>query len=152
TSEESNGRAVVKLDAGEVLLVEDEFGVMVRGATTDVANAIEGLLGKLPQDERSRVGRTLLTDSAAVAASGVALAATSGEYLRMTAESLEKVRQYGAQYDKAGALRGYVRDGGRFAGQLSFEPVSLAAEQALALQTMAMSLALRTAIANVQKA
>jgi hypothetical protein len=42
--------------------------------------------------------------------------------------------------------------GGKFAGQLTFEPVALVAEQALALQTAALSLALRSAIANVQKA
>ena len=146
-------RALLKLDTGEVLLVEDEFGIAISGASADVSVAIEDLLGRLPVDERSRVGRVAVTDAAAVAASGVALASTSGEYLRLTADSMAKVSQFGAQLDQSGAMRGYVRGaGGQFAGQLSFEPVSLAAEQALALQSMALSLALRTAIANVQKA
>jgi hypothetical protein len=94
-----------------------------------------------------------LSDLAALGATGVALAASSGEYLRLTADGLAKVKALGAQFDGSGALRGYVLDnGGKFAGQLTFEPVTLAAEQALALQTAALSLALRSAIANVQKA
>lgn len=138
-------------DAHEVLLFEDEFGILVQGTPAATQAVISRLLDQVEAPERS-TARVPLADLAAVGASGAALAASSGEYLRLSAESLAKVREFGPQFDSAGAMRGYVRDHGRFAGQLSFEPVSLAAEQALALQTAAVSLALRSAIANVQKA
>lgn len=146
-------QTLVTLDAGEVLLVQDDFGLLVRGASDDVALTIDELLGRLPESHRASISRTAVTDTAVLATSGVALASTSGEYVRLTAESLAKVREFGEQYDASGALRGYVRNAkGQYAGQLSFEQVNLAAEQALALQTLAMSMALRTAIANVQQA
>ena len=87
-------------------------------------------------------------------ASAAAVATTAQEYLRLSAESLDKVARFGAQTDGSGALRGYVRaEGGQFAGQLTFDPHGdLGAEQALAMQTAAVSMALRSAIANIQAA
>ncbi len=134
-----------------ILVNIDEFGIFVQGQQDIVERGIDRLLGEADVAPTSRM-RLTLSDLAAVGATGAALAATSGEYLRLTADSLAKVGALGAQFDASGALRGYVLDGGKFAGQLTFEPVSLVAEQALALQTAAVSLALRSAIANVQKA
>jgi len=75
------------------------------------------------------------------------------ELFRLTPEGLAKLAQYGEQLTDGGALRGFVRgDAGRFAGDLSFEAVSFGAEQALAVQTAAVALALRSAIADVQAA
>lgn len=136
---------------GELLFFADEFGLLVQGPQDVAKAAIDRLLeGSEPAPGARR--RLSASDAAGVGVSGVALAATSGEYLRLTAESAAKIAEYGAQFDSSGALRGWVRDGQGFAGQLVFQPVSLAAEQALALQTAAVSLALRSAIANVQKA
>lgn len=140
-------------EAGEGVLVHlDEFGILVQGHEDVAARVIDRLLSSVGT-AAGPDSRVPLSDLAAVGATGAALAASSGEYLRLTADSLAKVKELGAQLDGSGALRGYVRDGGgKFAGQLAFEPVSLAAEQALALQTAAVSLALRSAIADVQKA
>lgn len=135
----------------EVLIYVDDFGVLVDGPTDLAGRVIDDLLSR-SGSAAQRSTRLPLADGAAVGTSAAAVAATSGEYLRLTAESLDKVKLFGEQFDSTGALRGYVRDGGRFAGQLSFEPVSLAAEQALALQTTAVSLALRSAIADVRRA
>ncbi|MBW9208626.1 hypothetical protein KV100_03090 [Mumia sp. zg.B21] len=139
-------------DAGaELLLFADEFGLIVQGPEDVARAAIDRLLdGSDPgPGARRSLGKA---DVAAVAASGLAVSAASGEYLRLTAESAAKVAQYGAELDNGGALRGWVKDGNAFAGQLVFQPVSLAAEQALAIQTAAVSIALRSAIADVQKA
>lgn len=153
TSRDHAGAEVEPAAGDEVLVFADEFGILVQGPTNATRAVIDQLLGPdlQPAESRSSVSLQGASDVAALAAAGVAVAATAGEYLRLTPASLAKVQQFGEQLDSGGALRGYVRDGGKFAGQLSFEPVSLAAEQALALQTAAVSLALRSAIANVQQ-
>ena len=149
---ESNELESAPGDAGaDLLLFADEFGLVVQGPEDVARAAIDRLLdGTDPgPGARRSLGKA---DVAAVAASGLAVAATSGEYLRLTAESAAKVAEFGKQVDSSGAMRGWVRDGNKFAGQLAFQPVSMAAEQALAMQTAAVSLALRSAIADVQKA
>lgn len=135
----------------EVLIFADEFGVLVQGPEDAASAAIEQLLqGTDPGPGARR--RIPATETAAIGATGLAVAASSGEYLRLTSESAALVTKYKAQFNEAGAMRGWVKDGNKFAGQLAFEPVSMAAEQALALQTAAVSLALKSAIADVQKA
>lgn len=135
----------------ELLVFLDDHGLLVQGDPGRAELAIAQLLERSGIDTRD-VTRVSLSEAAAVGATGMALAASSGEYLRLTAESAQKVKELGEQFDANGALRGYVRDNGRFAGQLGFEKVPMAAEQALALQTAAVSLALRSAIKNVQEA
>ena len=134
------------------LFLDDDGGLLVRGGSHAVDAVLAGLLtpGEIEVHRRTA---SRVADVAAVGASALAVAATAQEYLRPSAESLEKLSRFGAQTDGTGALRGFVRgDGGKFAGQLSFESVSFGAEQALALQTAAVSMALRSAIANVEAA
>jgi len=122
---------------------------------TGEADAIDLVLAEVlgPDDSRQRRSATRLADAGAVGATAAAARAATEELLQPTAGSLEKLREFGAQLDGSGALRAYVRgDGGKFAGQLTFEAVSFGAEQALAMQTAAVSLALRSAIADVQAA
>lgn len=135
----------------EIMIFADEFGLMVQGPEDIARAAIDRLLDGTDPGPAAR-RHMGATDVAAVAASGLGLATASGEYLRLTAESAAKIAKFGEQFDASGALRGWVRDERGFAGQLVFEPVSMAAEQALALQTAAIGLALRSAIADVQKA
>ncbi len=134
------------------LFLDDDGGLLVRGNSQAVDAVLAGLLTPGELEAHRRVA-SRVTDIAAVGASALAVATTAQEYLRPTAASLEKLSRFGAQTDATGALRGYVRSGGgQFAGQLSFESVSFGAEQALALQTAAVSMALRSAIANVEAA
>lgn len=144
---------VNNIDRDEVtLFLDDDGGLLVRGDLEAVDAVIAGLLTPGELDVRRRVV-SRASDATAVGASALAVASTAQEYLRPTADSLEKLRRFGTQTDGAGAMRGYVRGGGgQFAGQLSFESVSFGAEQALALQTAAVSMALRSAIADVQAA
>ena len=132
----------------EVVVVPDEFGILVQGPSDMVESVVERLMtgvGAEPAN-RTRISRS---DAVAGGASVFALAATSGEYLRLAPESVAKLQQLGLTFDGPGVAR---RAGGQVAAHLDFESVSLAAEQALALQTIAVSLALRSAIANVQEA
>ena len=139
--------------AAEVtLFLDEDGGLLVRGSSQAVDTVLAELLTPAEIEAHRRV-TSRVTDVTAAGASAAAVATTAQEYLRLTAGSLEKVRQFGSQTDGTGALRGYVRDqGGHFAGSLSFETVTFGAEQALALQTAAVSMALRSAIANVEAA
>lgn len=134
----------------ELLVFADDFGVIVHGPRDVASTAIAQILGGIGvgADARQQLSPG---DVAALGATGLALTTTSGEYLRLTAESAAKVKQFGEQRTN-GELRGWVKEGNKFAGQLTFQDVPLSAEQALALQTAAISLALRSAIADVQKA
>jgi hypothetical protein len=135
----------------EVTLFLDGGDLYVTGEADAIDLVLTELLGQ--DDSRRRRSATRLADAGAVGATAAAARAASEELLRPTAGSLEKLREFGAQLDGSGALRAYVRgDGGKFAGQLTFEAVSFGAEQALAMQTAAVSLALRSAIADVQAA
>lgn len=132
----------------QVVVLPDDFGVLVHGTSDAVDAVIDRLVKDAGLVPASR-DRMALCDVAGVAATGAALAATSGEYLRLTAESVGKLKALGLPFEGAGVAR---NSAGQVAAHLSFEPISLAAEQALALQTAAVSLALRSAIADVQKA
>lgn len=135
----------------EVTLFLDGGDLYVTGEADAIDLVLMEVLG--PDDSRRRRSATRLADAGAVGATAAAARAASEELLRPTAGSLEKLREFGAQLDGSGAVRAYVRgDGGKFAGQLTFETVSFGAEQALAMQTAAVSLALRSAIADVQAA
>jgi len=136
---------------GDLVFDLEEGGLYLRGDRERIDALVAELLSSDALEARggAAVGAA---DAAAMAASGAALLATGEEYLRLTADGLAKVREFGGQFDSTGALRGYVRSGGEFAGNLTFETVSFGAEQALALQTAAVTLALRSAIADVRKA
>lgn len=134
----------------EVLLFLDGDDLYVTGDAGVIDRVVSELVGP-DQSDRRRSATTVVT-AGAVAASVGAAAVPTEELFRLTAEGAAKLKQFGAQLDGSGALRGNVRDHGRFAGELAFESASFGAEQALALQTAAVSMALRTAIADVQAA
>ena len=135
----------------EVTLFLDGGDLYVTGEAGAIDLVLAEVLG--PDDSRRRRSATRLGEAGAVGATAAAARAATEELLQPTAGSLEKLREFGAQLDGIGALRAYVRgDGGKFAGQLTFEAVSFGAERALAMQTAAVSLALRSAIADVQAA
>lgn len=135
----------------------DEMALFLDGGelyVTGSSEAIDALIVVLVGPEGADRRRSLTSDLTALAAVGATLAAvttTSEELLRLSPASAKKLAKYGAQLTEGGSLRGYVKAaGGEFAGDLSFDSVSLGAQQALAMQTAAVSLALRSAIADVQ--
>ncbi len=135
----------------EVTLFLDGGDLYVTGEASSIDLVLADLLG--PDGSERRRSATRLADAGAVAAGVATLAMPAEELFRLTPEGLAKLAEHGAQLTDGGALRGFVRgDAGRFAGDLSFEAVSFGAEQALAMQTAAVALALRSAIADVQAA
>lgn len=129
----------------------EDGDLYLRGSQNQIDAVLTELLSPSELDER-RERRVGVADVGGGAATVGAALVAGEEYLRLTPESLAKVRELGEQLDANGSLRGYVRNGNKFAGDLKFDKVSFAPEQALALQTAAVSLALRSAIADVQKA
>lgn len=123
---------------GDVLLWRAEDGLVVLGAQRDRKDLLASL--------------GLTTSAAAVGGSVAAVASSGGDYLKLTAESAAKLAKFDKQTDQNGSMYGYVKSGNRFAGNLRFDQASFAPEQALALQSAAVSLALRSAIADVQAA
>lgn len=138
--------------ASEVTLFLDGDGLYLRGNSGAIDAVVDQVLEHAPSVGRRT--RAKAADTLAVATTASVLGMTSAEeFLRLTPESLARVQQLGGQMDATGALRGFVRgEGGQIAGQLTFEKVSFNVEQAMALQTAAVALALRTAIADVEAA
>lgn len=123
---------------GDVLLWRNEDGLVVLGAEHDRRSLLSTL--------------GLATSAAGAAGSIAALSSSAGDYYKLTADSAAKLAAFGEQFDENNSMYGFVRSGNRFAGNLRFDHVSFAPEQALALQSAAVSLALRSAIADVQAA
>lgn len=123
---------------GDVLLWQEEDGLVVLGAEGDRRRLL-GTLG-------------IASSAAAVVTSAAAMTSSGGEYYKLTAESAAKLAELGKQFDENNSMYGIVRSGNQFAGNLRFDQVNFAPEQALALQSAAVSLALRSAIADVQAA
>lgn len=135
-----------------VLLRIDDQGVYVSNAPIGQGDAIVSrLLGQAGASQH-RAYRVAMGEVFGATAATAATAALSGDYYRLTPEAAELLRRFGPETSN-GVLRTIVRgDAGRIAGQLTLQPVSLAAEQALALQSAALTIALRSAIKNVERA
>lgn len=123
---------------GDVLLWREEDGLVVLGAERDRRQVLAEL--------------GLASTAAGVVATVAATTSAGGDYFKLTSESARRLLEFGPQFDKNNSLHGFLKSGNKFAGDLRFDQVSFAPQQALALQTAAVSLALRCAIADVQAA
>ena len=101
---------------GDVLLWQDEDGLVVLGAERDRKDLLASL--------------GLATSAAAAGGTVAALASSGGDYFRLTAESAAKLGELGKQTDQNGSMYGFVRSGNRFAGNLRFDQANFAPEQA----------------------
>jgi len=138
--------------SSEVMLFLDGGDLYATGEAAALDVVLTDLLGH-QADSRRRRSVTRFADVGAVVAGVGAVAMPAEELFRLTPDAMAKLAQHGGQLTDGGALRGFVRrEGGQFAGNLSFDVVSFGAEQALAMQTAAVALALRSAIADVQAA
>lgn len=132
-----------------LVLVGQPDGVLVTGQPGAVESAVARLLEV--GGERARVASGI-ADLAAVAATASAFVAGQGQYVRLTARSMALLREHGLLPTDGGTFWGIVRDPKRIRGVLDFEKVDLGPQQMMALQTAAVSLALRAAIKEVQAA
>lgn len=135
---------------GELELWSDEDGVLVAGPNANVSAVVAHLeaVGGLSVEASSVVA----ADALAVFASGYADGATSMQYIRHTARSAELLRTHGAIPTGEGAYRSMVIGPNGIAGNLDWSVVDVGPERALAFQSAAVGLALRTAVRQVEVA
>jgi len=87
--------------------------------------------------------------AALVAATG--MSRTDGQrYVQLTKSGWEKVKAHGLMEDSPGVFHMFVKQGGKFAGNLTFEFAPLTGVQLLPIQVAAASAALRLAIQEMQ--
>ncbi|MDO8212143.1 hypothetical protein [Conexibacter sp. CPCC 206217] len=135
----------------EVTLFLDGDELYVTGEVGAVDLVLAELLG--PDTSPRRRSVTRIAEAGAVATSVAAARTLTEDLYRLTPESLAKLAEVGHEFGADKLLKGNARHiNSKFAGELSFQGVSMGAEQALAMQTAAVSLALRSAIADVQAA
>jgi hypothetical protein len=119
-------------------------------------DAVEGYLGALVEQgiDWTRSDSTALAQKAAGLAAVAGGSVSRAEYVKLSPDSLQLVKRYGKIPSKDGYFHMMTRNAGtgHFAGNLKWQPVDLAGERALALQTMATSAALQFAIDEVAAA
>jgi hypothetical protein len=122
-------------------------GMLVRGPS----EAVEALAAELERGP-GRVRRPPQSVFDGVGAIGGigGVVGTHGTYFKMSAESLKAVRDANGGKLPAGWIKGVARgDGGSILKHLDLKKVRMNPQQALSLQTAAVGMALRTAIADV---
>src|SRR6266508_1972828 len=132
-------------------LVGQPGGVLVAGDATAVESVVAQLVEIGGAGARIASSSTV-ADLAAAGSTAGALIATHGQYVRLTARSMELIEEHGLVQSEGGSFWGFVRGSKRITGVLDFEKVNLGPEQMMALQTAAVGLALRAAIKEVQAA
>lgn len=137
---------------GELTLTVTDAGVLVTGRPVDVSRYVTSLRSAPGLMERPFASN--LSDSLAAATALKAMAEPAGEFVQLTQRSLELLEEFGAipGRDTPGSFRAFVKDGRDFAGNLEFSKVSLRPNQAAAMQLAAATVALKVAIADVQRA
>jgi hypothetical protein len=138
-------------DEQEVQVLLRGTELLVDGNRTDIDLLLHRL--SLPAEQARRGVATGAAEVGAIVAAGGAIASTSRELYQLTPEAMELIEEFGWAKNSAGDWSGVVRKGGSsIGGHLSFDQVSMGAEQAVALQTAAVAIALRSAIADVKNA
>ena len=99
---------------------------------------------------RVRPTRSQATDILGVVGTVGGIAGTSGTYFKLSAESLKALKAANGGQIPTGWISGVVRgDGAKILQHLDLKKVHFGPDQALALQTAAIGMALRSAIAEV---
>lgn len=133
-----------------VELWRDDDGVLVSGS----AEAIRSLVAQLTEisGEQLAASPVVPTEALAVFATGYADGATSGQYVRFTDKSMALLEKHGAVPNGEGGFHTMVMGDKGIAGNLEWAATGGGPERALAFQTAAVGLALRTAVKNVEVA
>ena len=133
-----------------VELWRDDEGVLIAGSPEDV-NALVARLTALGGEQLAR-SPVEPADALAVFLTGYADGATSGQYIRFTDESMALLERHGAVPNGNGGFHSLVRDDGGIVGNLEWVASGAGPERALAFQSAALGLALRTAVKSVEAA
>jgi hypothetical protein len=143
SSDDLSGEVAVHLD-GDVLLVTGHEEVVAAYLARLFEHA--GGQAATPGDH------SVAAAAGGLLASAVGLAGTHGQYVRFAPGSMDLLRQHAPVPAGDGFFHMFVKDGGRFAGNMQWQPAQLVGEQALALQSMGTTAALMVAIRDVQEA
>lgn len=128
----------------------DDEGVLVSGSPENVKT----LVAQLTEIGGAQLATSPVapTEALAVFATGFADGATSSQYVRFTDESKRLLEQFGAVPNGKGGFHTMVMGDQGIAGNLEWVASSAGPERALAFQSAAIGLALRTAVKNVEAA
>jgi hypothetical protein len=135
----------------ELALIGEPGGLLVVGKPGAVESVVARLVEVGGVGVRAASSATA-ADLGAIATTAGALVATHGQYVRLTARSMELLKQHHLVPTDTGSFWGFVRDSRRIRGALDFDKVDLGPQQMLSLQVAAVSLALRAAIKEVEAA
>lgn len=133
--------------------VEPE-GVLVAGDRSLVGEYLERVKD-LAGDATEVIGlnRSSIANGGAVGAGVLSVAMQHGQFVRLSPDSLAKLREFNVLPGTAGYNRMTVVDSAnKFRGQLQWQNVALGPSQALSLQMIAVQVALKSAIASVEAA
>lgn len=133
-----------------VELYTHDRGVLVQGDPGAVAVFVDQMLATTSGVENAI--RRVAPDGVALGAHALSLAQAHRQYFELSPQALELVRSGELVPTADGFFRSMVRSGGKIAGNVDWKPADLQPQQALALQTMAVHLALRAAIKDVVEA
>jgi len=137
----------------ELALCVEPEGVLVCGDQKAVAKYVAELRGFVTDAiDTADVSPVVAAHGAAAAAAGMAIASSSGEFVRLSSASVEALKAYRALPVGNGFFRGTLVDGaGKFSHQLQWQRVAMTSTQLTNIQLLAMQVALASAIASVEK-
>lgn len=142
-------------DSSATAVVLDEDGVLVVGDDENVRSYISGLTS-LAKDAVSVAGvsKKSVADGAALATAAAGMAASAGQYVKLSPASMDLLRTSDLIPGQPGFYLSTLRQSSSnlFAGQLQWQPVALGPTQLASAQMLMMMIALRTAIASVEDA
>ncbi|MFM1723920.1 hypothetical protein ABEU20_002493 [Rhodococcus sp. PAM 2766] len=139
---------------GDLAVAVSSDGVLVSGDPEQVSTYVDRLRDAAAGAVSvAGVDRRSLADMGAAVAAVSAVAAQSGEFVRLSPSSMDLLRQYNILPGSDGFnLMTVVDESGIFRGQLRWQSVALEPTQLLGMQMAMATVALRTAIASVEQA
>jgi hypothetical protein len=131
-----------------VLFVQDDLAV-----ASGSPDLLKELLSFGEVQPKNEFETRRLPDVAATLGAIAGMQGTTGEFVRLSGHSVNLLKQFGPVPAEPGFFRAFVHGpNGRIAGQLTWQPVQVAAQHALSLQLAAATVALRLAIGNLEHA
>lgn len=137
----------------EVALCVEPEGLLVYGNQRAVARYVAELRGLVSDAiDTADVSPVVAGHAAAVAAAGLALSSSAGEFVRLSSVTAEALKTAHKLPVGNGFFRGTLVDGaGKFTHQVQWQPVAMAPARMAAVQLLAVQVALAGAVASVEK-
>jgi len=139
--------------AGELVVAVSQEGILVDGDPEAVKGYLERLKDAAGQVlDTAAVTKGAVGNIAGLAVGAASTIAQSGQFVQLSAKSMEAIRNGNLLSGDPGFFRMTTVDGsGRFLQQLQWREVSLGPTQMLSVQMIAVQMALKMAIAEVNE-